>query len=137
MGRPPKAAPVFLSTFWSFYIIDIYGYSLYIPYIFQIYFLAMWSMFSFVCFLIYGVKRRSGHDGSQSFVPIWNVSGSKIGFWRNDIMILHHFCRRSSKIKLFCPKTLIFDQKFKKYLKKTEFSFYIILTRVVEFKPGW
>ena len=30
MGRPPKAAPVFL-------IINIYGYALYIPYIFHIY----------------------------------------------------------------------------------------------------
>ena len=36
--------------------IDIYGCSLYNPYI---YFLAMWSMFSLVCFLIYGVKSKS------------------------------------------------------------------------------
>ena len=66
---------------------------------------------------IYGVKRRSGHDGSQSFGPIWHVSGPEMVFWRNDIMILHHFCWRSSKIKLFWPKALIFDQKSRKYLK--------------------
>ena len=91
-----------------FCIIDIYGYSLYIPYIFHIYFLAMWNMFSLVCFLIYGVKRKSGHDGRMSFGPFLHVSGLKMVFWRNDIMILHHFCWRSSKIKLFWLKTLIF-----------------------------
>ena len=32
-------------------------------------------------------------------------------------MILHHFCRRSSNIILFSPRTLIFDQQFRKYLK--------------------
>ena len=30
--------------------------------IFHIYFLAMFHVFSLVCFLIYGIKRRSGHD---------------------------------------------------------------------------
>ena len=62
IGAPPKAVPVFL-------IINIYGYALYIPYIFHIYiyifhiyFLAMFHIFSLVCFLIYGVKSRSGHD---------------------------------------------------------------------------
>ena len=38
--------------------IDIYGYSLYIPYIFHIHFLAMVHVFSLVCFLIYRVNRR-------------------------------------------------------------------------------
>ena len=51
-------------------------------------------LFSLVCFLIYGVKRgsggdgsqiygvkrRSGHDGSQSFGPIWHVSGPEMVF---------------------------------------------------------
>ena len=51
-------------------------------------------VFSLVCFLIYGVKRRSGHvqipiygvkrrsehDGSQSFGPIWHVSGPEMVF---------------------------------------------------------
>ena len=60
---------------------------------------------------------RSGHVRFQTFGSIWHVSGPKMVFWRNDIMILHHFCWRSSKIKLFWPKTLIFDQKFQKYLK--------------------
>ena len=31
-------------------------------------------------FLIYGVKRGSGGDGSQSFGPIWYVSGPKMVF---------------------------------------------------------
>ena len=33
-------------------------YWLYIPYMFHIYFLDMFNVFSLVCFLIYGVKRR-------------------------------------------------------------------------------
>ena len=46
IGAPPKAAPVFL-------IINLYGYALYIPYIFHmyipyIYFLAMFHIFSLV-----------------------------------------------------------------------------------------
>ena len=51
IGAPPKAAPVFL-------IINLYGYALYIPYIFHIYFLAMFHIFSLVCFVIYSVNRR-------------------------------------------------------------------------------
>ena len=52
---------------------------------------------------------RSGHDRSQSFGLIWHVSGPKISLSRNDLMILHHFCWRNSKIKLFWSKTLIFN----------------------------
>ena len=63
---------------------------------------------------------RSGHDGSQSFGPIWHTSGPKMVFWRNDIVILHYFCWRSSKIKLFRLKTLIFDQKSRKYPNKIQ-----------------
>ena len=59
-------------------IMDIYGYSFYIPY--YINFLAMFHKFALVCFLIYGVKSRSGHDRSQSFGPIWHVSGPEIIF---------------------------------------------------------
>ena len=66
MGRPHSAAAPLGLCFWLLYI--IYGYSLYIPYIFHIYFLDMFHVFSLVCFLIYGVKSRSGHDRSQSFV---------------------------------------------------------------------
>ena len=91
-------------------------HSLYIPYM-HICFLDMFHVFSLVCFLIYGVKRESGGDGSQSFGPIWHVSGPEMVFWRNGIMILHHFCWRSWKIKLFWPKTLIFHQKFPKIPK--------------------
>ena len=35
-------------------------------------------------------------------------------------MILHHFRWRSSKIILFWPKTLIFNQKFRKYPKNSQ-----------------
>ena len=44
---------------------------------------------------------RSGHVWFQSFGPIWHVSNPKMVFWQNNLMILHHFCWRSSKIKLF------------------------------------
>ena len=60
--------------FQLFYNINIHGYSLYIPHIFHthiyiyIYFLNVFHMFFLVCFLIYEVKSRSGHDRSQSFV---------------------------------------------------------------------
>ena len=40
----------------------------------------VFRVFSFVCFSIYGVKNKSGHDRSQSFGPILHVSGAKIGF---------------------------------------------------------
>ena len=65
IGAPPKAAPVFLiilyhKCLWIFLI-----HSLYIPYT---YCLDMFHVFSFVCFLIYGVNSRSGHDRSQNFV---------------------------------------------------------------------
>ena len=65
IGAPPKAAPVCLmDTF-----MDIYGYVInidgYISYTFliystyiYIYFLDMFHVFSLVCFLTYGVKRR-------------------------------------------------------------------------------
>ena len=68
MGRPLKAAAsVFFVSAHSFpYIMNIYGYSLYIPYTFHIYFLNMFHIFSFVCCFICGVKSRSGHDRSKS-----------------------------------------------------------------------
>ena len=47
----------------------------YIFYIFQIYFLNL------VCFLIYGVKSRSGHDRMTSFGSISHISGPKHIFW--------------------------------------------------------
>ena len=70
---------------------------------------------------------RSGHDGSQSFGPIWHVSGPEMVFRRNDIMILHHFCWRSSEITLFYQKTLMFDQKSSKNqenMSKYKFSLF-------------
>ena len=38
----------------------------------------MFHIFSLMCFLIYGVKSRSGHDRSQSFGPISHDSGFKL-----------------------------------------------------------
>ena len=56
IGAPPKAAPVFL-------IINLYGYALYIPYIFHIYFLAMFHIFSFVpALLAHTLKLFSGSN---------------------------------------------------------------------------
>ena len=97
MGRPPKAAAPLGLCFWLFYIINIYGYSLYIPYIFHIYFLNMFHIFSLVCFLIYSVNSRSGHDQITTFGKISYVSGPKLTFWGNSLMILHGFAWRSSK----------------------------------------
>ena len=45
------ASVLFVSAHLFFYIMNIYGYSLYIPYIFHIYFLSMFHIFSFVRFL--------------------------------------------------------------------------------------
>ena len=68
MGRPPKAAAPLgcrrrrRLCFWLFCIINIYGYSLDVPYMFHTYFLSMFHIFSLVCFLIYSVSSNSGHD---------------------------------------------------------------------------
>ena len=83
--------------FWSFYIIDIYGYSLYIPYIFHISFLKMLHRFSLVCFLIYGVKSSFGHEQMMSVGQISHVSVPKLSFWGNFMMVLHGFASRSPK----------------------------------------
>ena len=61
-GRP--IGSVFLIILYHKYLWIFLSYSLYIPYIY-IYFLAMFHIFSLVCFLIYGVKSRSGHDRSK------------------------------------------------------------------------
>ena len=79
IGSPPKAAPVFLIILCRKYSWIFRIYSLYIPFIFLKYV----PHFSHVCFLIYGVKSRSEHDGRQSFGPIWHVSGPVMVFWRN------------------------------------------------------
>ena len=74
------ASVFFVSAHLSFYIMNIYGYSLYIPYIFHICFLDMFHVFSFVCFLLYGVKSRSGHDRSQTLGSISHASVPKLSF---------------------------------------------------------
>ena len=94
MGRPPKAtAPSGRRRrrclcFCLFYIINIYGYFLYMPHIFHIFFLNMFHIFSLVCFLIYGVKSRSGHDRSQSFDIIFTL---RIENWLDEV-ISKWFC---------------------------------------------
>ena len=89
-GAAFGGGPLSLSS-WLLYSINIYGYSLYVSYMFHIYFLNMFLM----CFLIYGVKHRSGHDRSQSFGPILHVSDPKLKFWGNFILVLHGFAWRS------------------------------------------
>ena len=80
-----------------------------IPYIFHIYFLNMFHIFSLVCFLIYGVKSRSGHDRSKSFGPISDVSGPKLTFWGNFLMILHGFVWRNLENIAFASKNDLLD----------------------------
>ena len=89
-GRP--IGSVFLIIFFHRYIyiyiyiyihIFVYWYSLYIPYIYvytiyvyiyiYIYFLSMFHIFSLVCFLIYSVNSRSGHDQITTFGQIMNL----------------------------------------------------------------
>ena len=66
IGAPPKAAPVFLIISYHRYL---WIFLIYSPSIFHIYFLNMFPTFSLLCFLIYGVKSRSGHDRSR-IVPL-------------------------------------------------------------------
>ena len=56
------ASVFFVSAQLSFYIMNIYGYSLYIPYIFHICFLNIFHICFLVCFLVYGVKSSFGHE---------------------------------------------------------------------------
>ena len=77
IGAPPKATPVFLIILYYEYLWVFLIHSLYI---FHTYFLDMFHVFSLVCFLIYGVKNRSGHDRSQSFGSILHVSDPKMVF---------------------------------------------------------
>ena len=56
-GGRPIGSVFFVSA--HFYIMNIYGYSLYIPWnIPSIHILDIFHVFSFVCFLIYGVSGR-------------------------------------------------------------------------------
>ena len=49
-------------------------------YIFHIYSLNFFHIFSLMGFLFYGVKSRSGHDRSQSFASISHISDPKLIF---------------------------------------------------------
>ena len=68
-GAPKGAAAKCDLCFWLFDIINIYGYSLYIPYMSPKYF----PYISLMCFSIYGVKSRSGHDQMTTFGSISHV----------------------------------------------------------------
>ena len=65
----------------------------------------MFHIFPLVCFFIHGVKSRSGHDRCQSFGSISYVSGLKLTFRGNFIMILHGFASRNPKNMVFNSKT--------------------------------
>ena len=70
---PHWAPPVFVMILYHKYLWIFLIHSLYIPHIFPRYV----PYISFVCFLIYGVKSRSGHDRSPSFGSISHVSDPK------------------------------------------------------------
>ena len=86
------ASVFFVSPHLLFYSMNIYGYSLYIDCIFQtytyiciyiyiyIYVLNIFHVLFFVWFVTYSVNGRSGHDRSQTFGPISQVSGPKLTF---------------------------------------------------------
>ena len=89
-GAAFGGAPLGL-CFCGFYIINIYVYSLYIPYIFHIYFLSMFHIFSLVCFLIYSVNSRSGHDQITTFGQIMNLLSKTCDFVkRSSICLVKH-----------------------------------------------
>ena len=68
-GGRPIGSVFFVSAHLSFYIMNIYGYSLYIPCIFHVNLPSIFHIVSLRCFLIYGVKSRSGHELMTSFGP--------------------------------------------------------------------
>ena len=84
------------------YIRDIYIciFLIYSPNIFHI--------FPLVCFLIYSVNSRSGHDRSPTFGSISHVSGPKLTFWNNFQMIMHGFAWRNSKNIVFSYQTTVY-----------------------------
>ena len=77
-GRPIGSV-FFVSAHLFLYIMNIYRYSLYIPYnIPYRYVLNPFHIVSFVCFVIYSVNSRSGHDRSQTVGQILHVLVSKL-----------------------------------------------------------
>jgi len=75
------ASVFFVSAHLSFYLMNIYGYSLFIPYIFHIYIyiyaLKIFHIFSFVCFVMYSANRF------KSNFLIWEVV-CQISTWKSD-----------------------------------------------------
>ena len=103
----------FISLYYEYLWIFLI-YSLYIPHIYihiytyiyiYIYVLNIFHLVSFVCFVVYSVNSRSAHDRSQTFGSIWHVSGPKLSFWCNFIMVLHGFVWRSSRRTVLRRKT--------------------------------
>ena len=116
--RPPHWGRLCVLRFCSciFYIMNIYGYSLDIPYIFHIYIytyiyihiyvLNIFHLFSCVCSVIYSVNSRSGHDRSQTFGSISHISGPNLTFAGKFIMVLHGFASRNRTTHSSHQKTL-------------------------------
>ena len=118
---PPSAAPqwggriglLFLIILYHKYLWMFLIYSLYVPHIYNyIYTFPEYVPYiSLVCFLIYGVKSRSGHDRSQSFGSVSHVPGPKLTFWGNFQMILHGVVLRSSNNKVVPSKNVVWRVK--------------------------
>ena len=74
------ASVFFVSAHLSFYIMHIYGCSLYIPYISHIYVLNIFHIFVLACFLISGVKSSFGHEQMMSVGQSSHISVPKLNF---------------------------------------------------------
>ena len=61
----------------------------------------MFHLFSFVCFVIYSVNSRSGHDQSQTSGPISHASGPKLIFLRKYLDDSAWFCVEELKKHCF------------------------------------
>ena len=114
-----------------------------ITYIFIIYFLNMFHIFSLVCFLMYGVKSRSGHDRMTSFNSISHISGSKLAFWGNFIFVRYQVSTRKlkstlklSKNVVWIPKTLFFRKiALKKHVFCLQTVFFYSFNVLLSFLP--
>ena len=76
----------------------------------------MFHVFSLVCFLIYGVKSKSGHDRSQSFGSTLHVLGSKTEFLTKFLDDSAWLLLEKLKKHVILTKNKIFDEKSKQYL---------------------
>ena len=124
-SRPPHRRRLCVLCFWLFYIINVYEYSSYIPYIFPKYL----PYISLGCFWIYGVKSRFGHEQMTTFGSISHVLVPQLTFWGNFIMVLHGFVWRSPKSKVLRPNEWKIRQKTKNKTKQIKSS--LLIGRIV------